>query len=48
MSDLERQAIQRALQATEGNRRMAAARLGIRLRTLYDKLKRTGWGRAIR
>jgi two-component system response regulator FlrC len=40
MSELERDAIERALAATGGNRRQAAARLGIGLRTLYDKLKR--------
>jgi two-component system, NtrC family, response regulator AtoC len=37
---LERRAIERALAAVAGNRREAAARLGIGLRTLYDKLKR--------
>jgi two-component system response regulator FlrC len=42
MSETERQAIERALAATGGNRRLAAARLGIGLRTLYDKLKRYG------
>jgi len=36
----ERDAIVRALAETGGNRRKAAARLGIGLRTLYDKLKR--------
>jgi two-component system, NtrC family, response regulator AtoC len=40
MSEAERDAIVRALSATAGNRRLAAARLGIGLRTLYDKLKR--------
>ena len=40
LADLERDAIQRALAATGGNRREAAERLGIGLRTLYDKLKR--------
>jgi two-component system response regulator AtoC len=44
VSELERDAIERALAATSGNRRMAAARLGIGLRTLYDKLKRYGIG----
>jgi two-component system response regulator FlrC len=39
---LERQAIRRALQATGGNRKQAAARLGIGLRTLYDKLRAYG------
>ena len=42
ISDLERQAIERALAATGGNRRQAAARLGVPLRTFYDKLKRYG------
>ncbi len=42
MSELEREAIERALTATGGNRRLAAARLGIGLRTLYEKLKRYG------
>ena len=40
VSEVERDAIVRALMATSGNRRLAAARLGIGLRTLYDKLKR--------
>jgi two-component system, NtrC family, response regulator AtoC len=38
LADLERQAIQRALAAVGGNRRLAATRLGIGLRTLYAKL----------
>jgi two-component system response regulator FlrC len=42
MTELERAAIERALAATGGNRRQAAARLGIGLRTLYEKLKRYG------
>ncbi len=42
MTELERDAIERALAATGGNRRQAAARLGIGLRTLYEKLKRYG------
>ena len=42
MEDIERQAIERALAASGGNRRRAAAMLGIGLRTLYDKLKRYG------
>ena len=41
---LERAAIERALQAVQGNRRLAAERLGIGLRTLYEKLKRYGIG----
>lgn len=40
MSELEGDAIRRALDQTGGNRRAAAARLGISVRTLYDKLKR--------
>jgi two-component system, NtrC family, response regulator AtoC len=37
---LEKQAIERALAASGGNRREAAGALGIGLRTLYEKLKR--------
>jgi len=33
---------ERTLAATSGDRRHAAARLGIPLRTFYDKLKRYG------
>jgi DNA-binding NtrC family response regulator len=44
VSELERGAIVRALAATGGNRRRAAAQLGIGLRTLYDKLKRYDLG----
>jgi len=40
LDDIERVAIERALAAVGGNRRAAADRLGIGLRTLYDKLKR--------
>ena len=40
LEELERRAIQEALAAVGGNRRLAAERLGIGLRTLYDKLKR--------
>jgi two-component system response regulator FlrC len=40
LDDLERVAIEDALAATGGNRREAAERLGIGLRTLYDKLKK--------
>jgi two-component system response regulator AtoC len=40
LEDLERVAIEQALTATGGNRREAAERLGIGLRTLYDKLKK--------
>ncbi len=39
LDELEREAIRQALQATGGHRKQAAARLGIGLRTLYDKLK---------
>jgi two-component system response regulator AtoC len=38
LADLERQAIERALAAVGGNRRLAATKLGIGLRTLYAKL----------
>jgi two-component system response regulator FlrC len=40
LEDVERAAIEEALAASGGNRREAADRLGIGLRTLYDKLKR--------
>ncbi len=40
LEDLEREAIIAALAAEGDNRRRAAARLGIGLRTLYDKIKR--------
>jgi two-component system response regulator FlrC len=39
LANLEKQAIRRALADTGGNRKQAAARLGIGLRTLYDKLR---------
>jgi two-component system response regulator FlrC len=39
LRDLEREAIRRALALTGGHRKQAAQRLGIGLRTLYDKLK---------
>jgi two-component system response regulator FlrC len=42
LAELERMAIEQALAACDGNRKDAAARLGIGLRTLYDKLKRYG------
>ena len=42
LADVERRAIQNALAATGSNRKKAAERLGIGLRTLYDKLKRYG------
>jgi DNA-binding NtrC family response regulator len=38
--ELERLTIERTLAAVDGNRRLAAEKLGIGLRTLYDKLKR--------
>jgi len=44
MEDLEKAAIIQALGETAGNRRLAAERLGIGVRTLYDKLKRYGLG----
>ena len=44
LADLEREAIARALTEVEGNRRRAAERLGIGLRTLYEKLKRYDLG----
>ncbi|MGD0837638.1 MAG: sigma-54 dependent transcriptional regulator [Polyangia bacterium] len=42
IEDLEREAIRRMLAMTGGNRKQTAARLGIGLRTLYDKLKLYG------
>lgn len=44
MSDIERDAIRRALEEVGGNRRRAAERLGIGERTLYDKLRKYGIG----
>ncbi|MBI4509956.1 MAG: sigma-54-dependent Fis family transcriptional regulator [Deltaproteobacteria bacterium] len=44
MADLEREAIRRTLAEHGGNRRRAAAALGIGLRTLYEKLRRYGIG----
>jgi two-component system response regulator AtoC len=40
LAELERQTIARTLSAVGGNRRLAASKLGIGLRTLYEKLKR--------
>jgi DNA-binding NtrC family response regulator len=40
LADLERQTILRTLASVGGNRRAAATKLGIGLRTLYEKLKR--------
>ena len=37
---MERRAIQRALEASGGNRRQAASLLGISLRTLFYKMRR--------
>jgi two-component system response regulator FlrC len=42
LSDVERETIARTLAEVGGNRRQAAKRLGIGLRTLYEKLKRYG------
>jgi two-component system response regulator FlrC len=42
LADAERELIVETLAAVGGNRRSAADRLGIGLRTLYDKLKRHG------
>jgi two-component system response regulator FlrC len=44
MEEVERQAIRKALAAVGGNRRLAAERLGIGVRTLYEKLRRYGEG----
>ncbi len=40
LAEIERQAIRRALDEEDGHRRRTAKRLGIGLRTLYEKLKR--------
>jgi two-component system response regulator FlrC len=40
LEDIERAAIEDALNAVNGNRREAADRLGIGLRTLYEKLRK--------
>jgi two-component system response regulator AtoC len=40
LAELERQTILRTLAAVGGNRRLAATKLGIGLRTFYEKLKR--------
>ena len=42
LADLEKQTIESTLREVDGNRRAAAAKLGIGLRTLYDKLKKYG------
>jgi DNA-binding NtrC family response regulator len=42
LTDLEKDAIVRTLAEVGGNRRQAAKRLGIGLRTLYDKINRYG------
>ncbi len=42
MAEIEREAIQAALAEAGGNRRQTATRLGIGLRTLYEKLRRYG------
>ena len=42
LAEIEREMIQRALVAAGGNRRAAATKLGIGLRTLYAKMKRDG------
>jgi len=42
LAEMERTAIAEALQASNGNRKQTAQRLGIGLRTLYEKLKRYG------
>ncbi len=45
LEDLERQAITDALEYTHGNRRNAAALLGIGERTLYRKIRQFGLGK---
>ena len=39
MEDSERELIRKALELTKGNRKEAAARLGVSERTLYRKIK---------
>jgi two-component system response regulator FlrC len=40
LAEIERDAIRRALDQTGGSRRAAADRLGMSVRTLYERLKR--------
>lgn len=42
LEDMEKSAIEQTLREVSGNRKAAAAKLGIGLRTLYEKLKRYG------
>lgn len=42
LADLEKQTIEQTLREVSGNRKAAATKLGIGLRTLYDKLKKYG------
>jgi two-component system response regulator FlrC len=44
LEEIERRAIERALAEVDGNRKRCAERLGIGLRTLYEKLKTYGLG----
>jgi two-component system response regulator FlrC len=44
LKDMEREAIKMALESTGGHRKKTADRLGIGLRTLYEKLKEYGLG----
>jgi two-component system response regulator AtoC len=44
LEELEKRAIEQALAEVEGNRKAAAERLGIGVRTLYEKLKRYNLG----
>lgn len=44
LDEIERRAIERALSEVDGNRKRCAERLGIGLRTLYDKLKQYDLG----
>jgi two-component system, NtrC family, response regulator AtoC len=44
LEEIERRAIERALAEVDGNRKRCAERLGIGLRTLYEKLKAYGLG----
>jgi len=44
LRDIERDAIAQALAVAGGHRKQAAQRLGIGLRTLYEKIKEYGLG----
>lgn len=43
LMEIEKKAIKRALEKTNGNREMTAKLLGIGIRTVYRKIKEFGW-----